>query len=389
MPVLDSDVPEAGKGAFPWYVMPQGVPLNKVRSRDPLREIVPGLASIAETLGAMHERGFSHRDVKPSNLFVMDNEAYVVGDLGLVGVPEEIRESYTVEGRALGPANFMAPEMLEYVPGSDARPADVYSLAKSIWALVAGRSYPLPGHQREDDQESLFAITGEDHAVVLDRLIDQATQHDPGRRPTMAEAATELRGWVAVELESQTRGDEDELAAAIADARSSLSTHVTTAESKAAALEAAQSAFVELGQAMEPLLGALTQLGVTTNRALADQMLNATLGHPFLEEMGRPLIIWRDQDFAYAQIGEQHGGVRLAVARATVLYEGGSLASAVGILVYEIPPTLGSGGFAWNDVFEAPIGSLTVSQETRRLAQEATDQMPAAIKSFSELAEQL
>ncbi len=54
-----------------------------------------------------------------------------------------------------------------------------------------------------------------------------------------------------------------------------------------------------------------------------------------------------------------------------------------------VPPTLGSGAFAWNDNFEAPVGSLTVTQEIRRLAREATEQMPAAIKSFSDLAERL
>lgn len=75
----------------------------------------------------------------------------------------------------------MAPEMLEYVPGTDARPADVYSLAKSIWALVAKRNYPLPGRQRSDDRESLVALTSEDRAADLDRLIEAATDHDPGR----------------------------------------------------------------------------------------------------------------------------------------------------------------------------------------------------------------
>jgi hypothetical protein len=87
MRVLDSDVPDPGKGRFPWYVMPQGIPLSKLRAEAPLDEIVPGLASVADTLRAMHEREYSHRDVKPSNLFVMGDGTYVVGDLGLVGVP--------------------------------------------------------------------------------------------------------------------------------------------------------------------------------------------------------------------------------------------------------------------------------------------------------------
>jgi serine/threonine protein kinase len=193
MPVIDSDVPEPGRGRFPWYVMPEGLPLSRLPASVPLDEIVPALASIAATLQAMHERGYSHRDIKPSNLFAMPDGSHVVGDLGLVGVPEEMRKSMTRQGGAVGPSNFMAPEMLEYEPGTDARSADVYSLNKSLWALAANRTYPLPGRQRADDRESLAAITGDDRAASLDRMIEMATEHDPGRRPTMDEVASELR----------------------------------------------------------------------------------------------------------------------------------------------------------------------------------------------------
>jgi hypothetical protein len=389
MRVLDSEVPDPGKGRLPWYVMPQGVPLSKLRSEAPLDEIIAGLASIAETLRAMHDRDYSHRDVKPSNLFVMEDGAYVVGDFGLVGVPEEIRQSLTREGGSLGPANFMAPEMLEYVLGTDARPADVYSLAKSIWALAAKRRYPLPGHQRSDDRESLVVLTGEDRASDLDQLIEAATEHDPSRRPTMTEAATELRAWVETHLGERDDEEEDELAVAIAGARARLSNQLSEAESAAADLERARGAFDQLVDAMSPSFIALSQVGGTNDTVSADQMLDAALGHPFLEEMGRPLIVWRNQVFAYTQMGDEYNGVRLAVACATALYEGQAMASAVGILVYEVPPTLGSDGFAWHDSFEAPVGTLVVGQETQRLAQRAREQMPAAITSFSDLVERL
>jgi serine/threonine protein kinase len=389
MRVIESGVPDPGKGQFPWYAMPQGVPLSKLRSEAPLDEIIPGLASIAETLRAMHEREYSHRDLKPSNLFVMADGTYVVGDLGLVGVPQEIRQSLTREGGSLGPASFMAPEMLEYIPGTDARPADVYSLAKSAWALVAKRNYPLPGHQRSDDRESLVALTGEDRAGDLDRVIEAATEHDPNRRPTMAETATELNAWVEVHVGERANEEEDELAAAISRARTRLSSRLSEAESVATDLESVEEAFGELVEAMKPVFIALPQVGASSETDREDQMLDAALGHPFLAEMGRPLIVWRNQVFTYAQMGDEHDGVRLGVACATVLYEGQALASVVGILVYEVPPTLGSDGFAWHDSFEVQVGTLTVRQETQRLADRAKAQMPAAIASFSDLAERL
>jgi serine/threonine protein kinase len=387
MRVFDSNVPDPGQGRYPWYVMPQGLPLSKLRREEPLGETVAGLASIAGTLRDMHGRDYSHRDVKPSNLFVMEDGSYVVGDLGLIGVPEEIRRSLTREGKSLGPANFMAPEMVEYVPGTDARPADVYSLAKSTWALVAKRNYPLPGPQRIDERESLVALTGLDEAVDLDRLIEAATENDPSNRPTMAETAIALGKWA----ESQ-RGqpeDQDELAEAISGARARLASQLDEGQSAATDLKNAHDAYAQLVEVTEPLFQALPQIGASHNSGLQDQMLDATLGHPFLEEMGRPRILLREQFFAYAQIGEDYDGVRLAIACATALYEGQIVASALGILVYEVPPTLGSDGFAWQERFEAAVGTLTVDQETQRLARQAKEQMPAAIASFSELAERL
>ena len=387
MRVLDSNVPDPGQGRYPWYVMPQGLPLSKLRRDEPLAETIGGLASIAGTLRDMHGREYSHRDIKPSNLFVMEDGSYVVGDLGLIGVPEEIRRSLTREGKSIGPANFMAPEMVEYVPGTDARPADVYSLAKTTWALVAKRNYPLPGPQRIDERESLVALTGLDEALELDRLIEAATENDPANRPTMAETAIALSGWA--ETQTIQPDDQDELAEAISGARARLASQLDEGRSAAIDQENAADAYAQLIELAQPLFEALPQIGASHGSGVQDQMLDATLGHPFLEEMGRPLILSREQFFAYAQIGEDYDGVRLAIACATVLFEGQILASALGILVYEVPPTLGSDGFAWHERFEAAVGTLTVDQETKRLARQGEEQMPAAIASFSELAERL
>jgi hypothetical protein len=205
----------------------------------------------------------------------------------------------------------------------------------------------------------------------------------------LADTATALGAWVEVHLGERDDEEEDELAEAIAEARARLSNQLSEAESAAADLERAQGAFGQLVDAMNPSFIALSQVGGTNDTVSDDQMLDATLGHPFLEEMGRPLIVWRNQLFAYAQMGEKYNGVRLAVACATVLYESQVMASAVGILVYEVPPTLGSDGFAWYDSFEAPAGTLAVGQETLRLAQRAREQMPVAITSFSDLVERL
>jgi serine/threonine protein kinase len=104
MELIEAEIPAGeGKGEYPWYVMPEGVPLDRLLREASLEEIVQALQSIAATLSRLHQRGFAHRDVKPQNLFAM-GDGYVLGDpnpggrgpplrLGAGGVPRHIHLS--------------------------------------------------------------------------------------------------------------------------------------------------------------------------------------------------------------------------------------------------------------------------------------------------------
>jgi hypothetical protein len=78
-----------------------------------------------------------------------------------------------------------------------AGPADVYAFAKSVWVLAADQKYPLPGEQRaEIPQLRLSSYCPHTRAGILDRLIEQATQHNQKQRPLMREVADELAAWL-------------------------------------------------------------------------------------------------------------------------------------------------------------------------------------------------
>jgi serine/threonine protein kinase len=94
----------------------------------------------------MHARGYSHRDIKPNNIFKF-NEVWCLGDFGLVDFSE--KGELTRKGEKLGPALYIAPEMLNEAAHADGTRADVYSLAKLLWKLATGQKYPLQGmHSR-------------------------------------------------------------------------------------------------------------------------------------------------------------------------------------------------------------------------------------------------
>lgn len=196
LPVLDSHLPDTPDTKGPaWLVTVQAEKLEDALGKhaQPV-DVIEAVASFAETLAALHAKGISHRDIKPSNLFRV-NGRWAVGDFGLVDYPN--KEAITGPTEKLGPAHFIAPEMMFAGGRSDGIKADVYSLAKSLWALLAGLKFPPPGELRHDSpQLAVSAYVKHPKVGIIDRLIERATRHDPAARLTMAEFAAELRYWI-------------------------------------------------------------------------------------------------------------------------------------------------------------------------------------------------
>jgi hypothetical protein len=198
LPVLDAYLPQVpSKDDRPWLAMPIARPVRASLDGASVRVVVEAVSSFASTLARLAaEHGAAHRDIKPGNLYELDGN-WLVGDFGLIALPDV--EELTRTGRPLGPAHFMAYEMLSDPASADPLKADVYALAKSLWVLACGQNYPPQGHQLA--QQRGFTIADahpERGAELLDQLVERMTRLNPGARPTMTEVAGELRGWLAL-----------------------------------------------------------------------------------------------------------------------------------------------------------------------------------------------
>lgn len=193
LPLLDHALPDDPSQPS-WYVMPLAVPLLQALGPSPdLPAVVAAVGDIAETLASLAADGIAHRDIKPENLFRLD-DAWLIGDFGLVQYPEQV--AVTEQGRPLGPYFFMAPEMRRDADTADGELADVYSLAKTLWALAAGRPDPPPGELRRDRPElRLGTYIADPRARSLEPVLERSTHHDPLSRPRMRELAGELSWW--------------------------------------------------------------------------------------------------------------------------------------------------------------------------------------------------
>jgi serine/threonine protein kinase len=197
LPVLGSS--ETGRDQTSealWLAMPLAIPMNQALGDSAsATSVIEAVHEIAQHLELLAARGIAHRDLKPANLFFY-NGHWVIGDFGLVDLPNS--EPLTEAGRVLGPRFYLAPEMLSDGGDPDGTVADVYSLAKVLWVLLTGQTYPPPGPHRIDESGmSLTTWVEHDRASELDLLIERATTYSPEERISMSDFRRELDAILA------------------------------------------------------------------------------------------------------------------------------------------------------------------------------------------------
>ncbi|HQP09662.1 MAG TPA: serine/threonine-protein kinase, partial [Anaerolineaceae bacterium] len=96
------------------------------------------LAPIAQALHYAHQRGILHRDVKPSNILLMEDKTPILTDFGIAKLLEDT-ESHTLTGTGvgIGTPEYMAPEqgLGSQIDGR----ADIYSLGVVFYELLTGK----------------------------------------------------------------------------------------------------------------------------------------------------------------------------------------------------------------------------------------------------------
>lgn len=119
----------------------------------PWQDAVTTIAEAAETMAAAHEAGVVHLDLKPANILLSSSGSPRIADFGIAKLMSEQTIS-TSTGQSFTPT-FSAPETLLGGPASPA--SDVYGLAATLWALLAGRP-PFRSDIRAEN--TLMAVLG-------------------------------------------------------------------------------------------------------------------------------------------------------------------------------------------------------------------------------------
>jgi serine/threonine protein kinase len=98
------------------------------------------LRQLAEALDFAHSSGVVHRDVKPANILVRDDDHVVLADFGIARAGEAAQLTRT--GLLVGTIEYLAPEAVLGAGGGPS--ADLYALGVVAYEILVGRS-PFSG----------------------------------------------------------------------------------------------------------------------------------------------------------------------------------------------------------------------------------------------------
>jgi len=169
------------------------------------RQAAEVLKKVSRAVHHAHQRGILHRDLKPGNILMDEEDQPYVSDFGLAR--KMTAESHaTIAGAVLGSPSFMAPEQAVGKGEPLTTSADIYSLGAVLYFLLVRR----PPFAQATPLETLHSVVEEEPArpSSIDPAVDRdleticrkCLEKDPQRRYASADAlADDLERWLRQE----------------------------------------------------------------------------------------------------------------------------------------------------------------------------------------------
>lgn len=149
----------------------------------PLKIALPYASQILAALAEAHEKGITHRDLKPGNIMIAKSGIKVL-DFGLAKSQQD--DTLTVSHMVMGTPAYMAPEQKESKP-ADAR-SDIYSFGCVLYEILTGERVGFP-RKRISSRK-------------LEGIVNRCLEEDPARR---WQSAAELERELSAQPAATTR----------------------------------------------------------------------------------------------------------------------------------------------------------------------------------------
>ena len=229
-------------------------------------EAVALISVVADALGAAHRAGVVHRDVKPSNIFLIEGSTasgrVKLLDFGISKRRQAVG-SVTQTGTAVGTPGYMAPEQARGERAIDAR-SDVFALGCVLYECVTG----VPAFAGRNVGAVMARIVLCDPPALrdvapatppaLERIVARMLAKQRGDRPRdAAEVAAELAG-IAAPAGPQRRRTGSEDAATTVESGDRTAAHVI---------------FVQASDASADVESIVAPFGVRAHRLINDAIV--------------------------------------------------------------------------------------------------------------------
>ncbi|MGB9072137.1 MAG: protein kinase family protein [Terriglobales bacterium] len=130
--------------------------------------------SVVNTVALLHKDGIVHRDIKPANIFIGTDHELILGDFGLVFVPDRPPRITAYQGETVGAGDFIPPPTwrgmgirLEHVKTN----FDVYMLGKVLWCMVSGKPKLDREYFEEPDNDVTKLFPGDPHTHMINVIL--------------------------------------------------------------------------------------------------------------------------------------------------------------------------------------------------------------------------
>ncbi len=151
----------------------------------PLDEAVSILERVASAVDAVHAEGILHRDIRASNVMLLNDGRVKLVEFGLARQPGDA--TVTLMGALVGEPAYMAPEQLRSQPASPQ--SDLWAMGVLLYEMLAGRppfegaNFQLVAHQ---------VIMGRPAPVphlpdAVQAVLERALEKDPEQRYPQAQ----------------------------------------------------------------------------------------------------------------------------------------------------------------------------------------------------------
>lgn len=167
-----------------------GSSLSKILRDEGRLEWKRGVAmaqEICEGLQAAHAEKIIHRDIKPPNILIGEDDSVKIVDFGLASMVQQAGSRLTKSGILIGTPHYMAPEQIN--GGDVGICSDIYSFGALLYEMFSGK----PPFEGETAVSILFQHLKSATPVLdsqaleipeaLSGLVQQAMSKEPGARP--------------------------------------------------------------------------------------------------------------------------------------------------------------------------------------------------------------